>query len=184
MVCGILSTIRYVQLLCGCRKNFLSPLLFLQPHNNWMYRVVRKIPYTKFATYSLNKRSWGRTIEVRNMSSYQMLWINLIIKHCVSTWITYILLWTILYFKLRVKKSSKHKESTWTSYLLNLFPLLMQTACTKMERVFIVIKQTSPQMIGAPLDTPVTLWIFWMTNPAMESSAVRKCLIYKVYSNN
>ena len=37
------------------------------------------------------KRSWGRTIEVRNMLSHQVLWINSIIKHCVSCWITYIL---------------------------------------------------------------------------------------------
>ena len=36
------------------------------------------------------KRSWGWTIEVRNMSSHQMLWINSIIKHCVSGWFTYI----------------------------------------------------------------------------------------------
>ena len=26
---------------------------FLQPHNIWTYRVLRKLPHTKFATYSL-----------------------------------------------------------------------------------------------------------------------------------
>ena len=26
---------------------------FLQPHNIWTYRVVRKLPHTKFVTYSL-----------------------------------------------------------------------------------------------------------------------------------
>ena len=37
------------------------------------------------------KRSWGCTIAVRNMSSHQLLWINCIIKHCVSSWFTFIL---------------------------------------------------------------------------------------------
>ena len=37
---------------------------------------------------------------IHNMLSYQMSWINLIIKHCVSCWITYILqgdTWSIQY---------------------------------------------------------------------------------------
>ena len=79
LVCGNLRTIRYVQMLCGCK-----------PHNIWTYRVVRKLPHTKSATYSF-KRSWGWTIEVRNMSNHQVLLINSVIKHCVSCWITYIL---------------------------------------------------------------------------------------------
>jgi len=87
---------------------------------------------------------------------------------------TNIYLLTILYFKSRVKISSSYKESTWTLYLLILLPLLMQTECTKMDRVFIIIKLPSPQMTGAPLDAIFTLWVFWMTNPAMDSSAVRK----------
>jgi hypothetical protein len=52
----------------------------------------------------------------------------------------------------------------------------MQKECTKMDRVFIIIKQPSPQMTEAPLDTTFTLWVFGMTNPAIESSAVRKHL--------
>ncbi len=32
-----------------------------------------------------------RTSMVRNMSSHQVSWINSIIKHCVSSWFTYIL---------------------------------------------------------------------------------------------
>ena len=91
-----------------------------------------------------------------------------------------IYLLTILYFKLRVKKSSSHKESTWILYLLILLPLLTQTECTKMDRVFVV----SPQITEAPLDTISTLWVFWMTNPAMESSAVRKRLTYKNTENH
>ena len=42
--------IRYV-VICVLRpKKF-----FLQPHNIWPYRVVHKLPRTKFATYSLQK---------------------------------------------------------------------------------------------------------------------------------
>ena len=55
LVCGILRTTRYVQMLCGYRKNI-----------------------------QLEQRSWGRAIQVRNMSSHQLLWINSITKHCVS----------------------------------------------------------------------------------------------------
>lgn len=35
-----------------------------------------------------------------------------------------------------------------TFYLLNLFSLLIQTACTKTERVFVIIKQPSTDMTG------------------------------------
>jgi len=54
----------------------------------------------------------------------------------------------------------------------------METECTKKERVFVTIKQPSPQMTEA-LDAIFTLWALWMTNPAMESSAVRKRLTKK-----
>ena len=54
-----LRTTRYVQMLGGYRKNFLLQPhniwknFFLQPPNIWTYRVVRKLPHTRFATYSL-----------------------------------------------------------------------------------------------------------------------------------
>ena len=35
------------------------------------------------------KCSWRWTNKVRNMSSHQVLWINSIIKHCVSGWFTH-----------------------------------------------------------------------------------------------
>ena len=38
--------------------------------------------------HTVYERSWRWTIEVRNMLSYWMLWIKLIIKYCVSCWIT------------------------------------------------------------------------------------------------
>ena len=53
----------------------------------------------------LEKRSWEWTIEVRNMSSYWMLRINLIVKHCVSCWITCILLLELLTSSRRRQKS-------------------------------------------------------------------------------
>ena len=34
------------------RTSMVHPSFFLQPHNIWTYRVVRKIPHTKFATCS------------------------------------------------------------------------------------------------------------------------------------
>ena len=46
--------------------------------------------YTKLQ-HTAQERSWSWTIEVRNMLSYWMLWIKLIIKYCVYCWITYIL---------------------------------------------------------------------------------------------
>jgi len=59
-----------------------------------------------------------------------------------------------------VKKPSSYKESTLNLYLLILLPLLMQTECTKMNRVFVIIKQPSPQMTEAPLDTTFIMWVF------------------------
>ena len=41
--------------------------------------------------YGVEGSSWRWIIEVRNMLSYWMLWVKLIIKYCVSCWITDIL---------------------------------------------------------------------------------------------
>ena len=56
------------------------------------------------------KRSWGWTIEVGNMSSRQVLWINSIIKRCVPGWFTYtvflvffLVLKLVSYFSGRIK---------------------------------------------------------------------------------
>ena len=58
--------------------------------SSWKFSMWCKILHNKFPTYSL-KRSWGWTIEVRNMSSHQVVLVNLIRKQCVSCWITCIL---------------------------------------------------------------------------------------------
>ena len=55
---------------------------FLHPHN--ISRLTK-------SQYTAQERSWRWTTEVRNMLSYRMLWIKLIIKYCVSCWITDIL---------------------------------------------------------------------------------------------
>ena len=45
LVCDVLRTTRYPQMLCGCRKNEVQPLR----SDGWTCRVVRVLPHTKSA---------------------------------------------------------------------------------------------------------------------------------------
>jgi hypothetical protein len=70
---------------CCVREGRTAEHFFLHAHNN---RMCRDTP-----NYNIQHKNAleNETIEVRNMLSYWKLWIKLIIKYCVSCWITDIL---------------------------------------------------------------------------------------------
>ena len=65
-------------------SDVVTPTLWWPPSSSFTLITTGR---TKLQ-HTAQERSWRWTIEVRNMLSYWMLWIRLIIKYCVSCWIT------------------------------------------------------------------------------------------------